>query len=154
LKRNGRIAVVVVLASLAIDAFRVVHALITHTTRLAIRRHVQRLIEMTTCRVVIALALFALVHHVVSACIPRSIVVQGQATLTTIPSRVMLTLALAVYHQVHTFPIVLHTVVSCAARRMSIAKATAEHFELIDCVKVICGRLFVQADVITNWQEK
>ena len=109
---------------------------------------------MATCRVVIALALFALVHHVVSTCIPRSVVVQGQATLTTISGRVVLALALAVYHQVHAFSVVLHAFVSCAARRMSVAKAAAEYFQLVDGVKVICSWLFVQADVIASGLEK
>ena len=117
-------------------------AVIAHTTADHSIASVDVLVEVTRDRMIVTLALLALVGLSRLGGHPLSVVVERHALLAVSARSEMLTLTLAVYHAAYhptLVRVVLHALHRYAATGVAVAQAATSHHHLVQGVVVFLG---------------
>ena len=130
------VAVEVVDAELAVASARVVRARIADAAALEVGHPVELLVKVTRARVVVALALAALVGLAGTCRLPRHVVEHGLAAFAVGARRVVVASTLAV-HDAELLHVVLHLVDRNALVGVAVTQAAAAHHHLVKRVVVL-----------------
>ena len=133
IERQIRISVVVDLAALAVDALRVVLAVVADASARAVRLRVELVAKVTAVGVVVAFAARARAL----AISPGSVVVQRQAALAVLSVRVVLTQAATMDHAIEPIVVVLGVLDAHALGAVTVARTRAKDAHLAHGVVVL-----------------